>query len=227
MTRTLAKVLHELPTWRHLNHELHPQSKYFVTKLFEQGMIIAPILQSPNKKLVYIPTLKCASSYFGKTLADDNNWQQITINEVDWTNQTVFGFLLHPRLRYAKGAATDMFDVGIENIVMTYVGARFWEYPPILGVHTVPITQVYKDVYHQVHWIPLDCEYIDYSKEIVELCKKHNEQITLPNRKENVSTEHQKAIYTKIEKLIAGPGESWYNMLYPEDIELYNRVTKK
>ena len=114
-----------------------------------------------------------------------------------------------------------MFDVGIENLIMTYIGARFWEYPPIFGVHTIPITEMYKKVYNDVNWIILDDNCVG---NIQSLLNESGDTVIFPQEKENVSSDHQRQIYQKIEKLVAGPGESWYNMLYPEEIELYNRV---
>jgi hypothetical protein len=197
-----------------------------MTKLFDDGMITAAVLQSPTKSLVYVPTLKCASSYYAKVLSS-HNWTPIKLQDIDFRIQTVFGFLLHPTTRYAKGAATDLFEVGIENLVMNFIGARFWEYPPILGVHTVPVTMIYKNIYKKIHWLPLDNPSVDTNHELVKLCQEHNEGLLLPDSRENVSTDHQKKIYQTIEKLVAGAGETWYNMLYPEEIELYNNVEKQ
>ena len=189
-----------------------------MTKLFDYHQ--APILQSPNQKLVYIPTLKCASSYYTKTFYD-HGWKQIDQSDIDWDNQYTFGFLIDPLSRYAKGAATDMSEMGMENIIMNFVGSRFWEFPPILGIHTVPITCMYKSVYNKINWLLLDknCE-----SNLRMLFDKFNETVSLPSQRVNESSDHQIEIVNKIKKLVAGPGETWYNMLYPEEIELYNRV---
>jgi len=179
--------------------------------------------RSPNSKLVYIPVLKNASSYYDWVFSQAN-WTEIQYKDIHPDEDYLFGFISEPMTRYVKGVVQDMISHGSENILCNMLGVKFWEFAPILGIHSVPMTVIYPELYNKINWIPLDHRKINAKEVLQDILNTHGEQsVQLPQERMNSAAPWQKRLYDDIGPKFYGAGHTWFKILYPDEYPLYQK----
>jgi len=183
--------------------------------------------RKPGIPLVYIATLKCASTYYS-TLLLDNGWERIYFTDIDWTNDQVFGFINDPDLRYFKGLSEDVLNAESEelesHILITL--KNFNQHLGLFSFHTLPITTKLQSYADKIDWIPI-FDGFPHHKIFLELLKLHN--LTAEpgeNLDPNVATEYKKTHYEKFKKLTDKKGDL-YKIFTAGNRELFNKVSSK
>jgi hypothetical protein len=60
-----------------------------------------------KNKLVYVSTLKCGHTFYCQVVKE-NHWTKINFNDIDWSSDHVFGFIMDPIELHLKGLAEDL-----------------------------------------------------------------------------------------------------------------------
>lgn len=115
---------------------------------------------SPNQQLVYVRTLKCASTFFYNNLQFDFGWKEIPWIDIQWNNHHVFGHILEPIKRRHKGMA--------ECITMLNLQEQFWTNENFRTLvnnslpfdpHSLSLFDTYGPACWSIDWIPLTGDY--------------------------------------------------------------------
>jgi hypothetical protein len=110
--------------------------------------------------LVYLATLKCASTFFYTNLVDNFKWEEIKFSDIDWANQRVFSHLLDPVERRHKAIAEYLFMTNTQDL--WYSSPNFRQM--ISGVasldeHSMSYFETYGNYAWMIDWIPLNTEH--------------------------------------------------------------------
>jgi len=180
-----------------------------------------------NNNLVYLRTLKCASSYYSMCFKSFG-WQQSTANTIDWQNDHVFSFIMEPQQRRLKG----LTEFVVANCRQELLGQDqlFWGGVLYLDMHSVPYSTSYRPHVDKIDWIPLDWHtgdgIIDQQlslRMLVSLLSSYNLEYKFPQEKIHQSDSNKLKIYKHI-KQIAENDSYAVHLGMLEDIDLYNRV---
>ena len=111
----------------------------------------------PNYQLVYLRTLKCASTFFYRNLCDNLGWIEIAWNDIDWRKQHVFSHMLHPVVRRHKGVAEvlDMLGLNDGNFIQDPRVQNLLRFAPLLDDHSSSYWDTYGGACWSIDWIPL------------------------------------------------------------------------
>lgn len=192
--------------------------------LIKNNYTPAEFFKSPTSNLVYVPMLKCASTYYSNMFRA-NKWKIISFDEIDWDLNFVFSFIMDPYRRHIKGLVEDLFWLKEKyNLNLEIFPDFFWELAPVLGIHSLGYNQVYEENCKKIFWIPLDIE--KSSKEILdEIFKDHkvswNWDFSVWNNPSNLD---QLILFEKIYQLFDGPGKDWFNITHRADVLLYQQA---
>ena len=114
-------------------------------------------LKHPSQPLVYVRTLKCASTFFYYNFWKNFGWQEIAFNQILWPRVTVFSHVVEPAQRRAKGLA--------EYLEMHDLMERYWDDPTFqrfvhdsvcLDEHSLSIEMTYsRELCQRIHWLPV------------------------------------------------------------------------
>jgi len=112
--------------------------------------------------LVYVRSLKTASTFFYHNLVQHYGWSEINFNDVDWDRQRVFSHIIDPVERRHKAFA--------EYLTMTGNAELFYSNPnfrrmlttlPLLDVHSVSLHNYFGSRTRNIDWIPLTASHSD------------------------------------------------------------------
>ena len=182
------------------------------------------------KNLVYLRTLKCASTYYSKFFSEQG-WQYNTADTIDWDNDQVFSFIMDPYKRRLKGLTE--FIVGNNKQELLSQDRLFWGGVLYLDMHSIPYFTCYGERVNDIDWIPLDIVLDNKDSRIVteELLSKmlfdrYQLQYTFPAKKEHTSSLEKIKIYKYLEEII-GHGNYAMHLGLTRDIELYHQVVTR
>jgi hypothetical protein len=180
--------------------------------------------------LVYVATLKCASTYY-TTLVQSNGWPRIRWHEIDWDKDHVFGFLIDPVVRYVKALSEDYFNEESEefyDFLLDYL-EKFLKRSTVLTFHSIPITTSLKKYADKIDWIPIDSNFEHHSL-LLKLLDKHG--VILSHYGDTVDphfgVENKKELERRMLDLFNQSDKHIsYNLLFAEDIELFEQIKAK
>ncbi len=177
-----------------------------------------------HQQLVYVGTLKCASTFYS-TLLMDNGWKQIGWDEIDWQQDHVFGFILDPIRRWFKGIQEDIQSQESRSFAHTayQVIENYWSHSFLVTNHTLPITTALGQHAWQVDWIPL----IDRDSnlpQLQKLCHTYNVSV-IPGSNTDPHVSHPSKLreQEQIERSF-NKGNVMWELFLQSDIDLYNSV---
>jgi hypothetical protein len=105
--------------------------------------------------LVYVSTLKCASSFFHESFRR-LHWYKITFDQIDWKNQHVFGHLLDPDIRRNKAVAEVITQNNLGGLFHNDESFRqLVRHVPLLDGHSKSFYDLYGDRCKDIDWIPI------------------------------------------------------------------------
>jgi hypothetical protein len=180
--------------------------------------------------LVYVRTLKCASTFFWETFKKIG-WWEIKFNDIDWKNQRVFSHILDPDQRRHKGVAeyinmNDAYDLFYHSETFR----RFVAHTPALDQHSVSYHDQYGNYCNQIDWIPLTGRSHEQSVAKTDQLLRYN-GIKVFDRwswdREHLSTDRQKKLQKDLEDLWCKDQPFWLDWYLHRDRDLYRRIVEK
>ena len=175
--------------------------------------------------LVYLRTVKCASSYYSKFFKS-NGWIEDTANNIDWKNDHVFSFIMNPEERRLKGL-TEFVSANNQHQLLD-CDFIFWGGVLYLDMHSVPYSISYGKYVNKIDWIPIDLTHqADIANNLLSvLLFNYNLQYEFPKFKEHESSEEKLKIYEIIKEKTKN-GNFALHLGLEDDVELYHNVCVK
>jgi len=181
--------------------------------------------------LVYLRTLKCASSFFWTSFTR-LKWSVIEFHQIDWKNQHVFSHILDPDTRRHKAIAQ---VIHVNNAYDLFYNdqsfRRSIEHLALLDRHSLSFFDLYGDHCEEIDWIPLT------GRGRQQVTDKTNEflveigNIKVFNRwawdHEHVGTPEKKKLEQDLAELWAVDRPESADWYLQRDRELYRRVISK
>lgn len=208
---------------------LFPRADYsrsvgFLNRKYIQCITCGPV--------VYVRTLKCASTFFYNSLRYEHRWEEINYNDINWDQQYVFGHILEPIARRHKGIAEYVDMLGLQDDFLSNTNLqKLIATQPALDMHSVSLSQYYGKHMWLIDWIPLSDNnhktIVDTEKLLTYTCQIKYFRWKYDNV--HSSTPEKKNIELKIKELWNEHEIS--NLIHPltwayfaEDLALYNKV---
>ena len=173
-------------------------------------------------RLVYLRTLKCASTFYS-SLFQSNNWETQTILDIDWKQDHVFSFIMNPTERRLKGLTEFIvMNPDFQNLLEI---KEIWPKISYLDFHSVPYSVCYKNLCDKIDWIPID--HPEFKSEVLVdiLLSDNNISLDWSTNNFHQSTDLKKEIYSKI-KVLSGQCSGEVYMSFEDDIILYDNVCR-
>ena len=188
--------------------------------------------------LVYVRTLKCASTFFWNSFKK-LGWWEIEFDQIDWKNQQVFSHMMDPDHRRHKGVAEyinmyNSYDLFYQNETFR----KFIAHIPSLDQHSVSYHDQYGNYCNLIDWIPLSGRSHEFTwwlthEEVVaktDLLLRHYGIKVFNNwawDQKNISTDRQKKLEKDLQELWCKDQPNWINWYLQRDRGLYRRVISK
>ena len=180
--------------------------------------------------LVYVRTLKCASTFFWETFKKIG-WWEIDFDTIDWKHQHVFSHMMDPDQRRHKGVAeyinmNDAYDLFYQNETFR----KFVAHSPTLDQHSTSYHDQYGNYCNQIDWIPLSGHSHEETVAKTGLLLQHH-GIYIFDRwawdREHPSIDRQKKLQKDLEDLWHKDQPFWTSWYLERDRLLYRRVMAK
>lgn len=188
------------------------------------------------KNAVYIPVLKCASSYYTKLFKDKLGWRQVNLSSLDFDKIKAFGLLMDPMVRKVKGITQvlcESFDNDYDAILSLFNNPRFAQFVSritILDAHTIPYTVAFGELLNKIHWIPMEL-FTDNGirEQIIEFLEETGISAPVPNDERiNMSSDKKEKIFLMIENIFfKNEPPSEVGLIFANDVKFYNSLLNK
>lgn len=194
----------------------------------QREWILKNLVGYKKNKLVFIPILKTASIFYS-SLFEKNNFQQVSGNDIDWTSDDVYGFLMNPVQRYLKGLTEDANMVHVYGTNLKKIIFEILNYKQLhlclLTVHSLPLSLQLGEYIYKIKWLPIDNQFFDPNTFIDNLCKINNIEINWSNHNSKIHTSDRQSIelFEQL-KQAWSDGNSHFWQVYGEDLDLYASV---
>lgn len=112
--------------------------------------------------LVYVRSLKTASTFFYNNLIQRHGWSEINFDEIDWERQRVFSHIIDPIERRHKAFAEYISMTG--NVGLFYSTPSFRHMLttlPLLDAHSTSLHDYFGSRIRNIDWIPLTADHRD------------------------------------------------------------------
>lgn len=176
-------------------------------------------------KLVYI-RYEISKGSFYYPMLEFNKWKKINFNEIDWTNNHVFSFILDPVDRYLSAVSFDLiYNPELTEILLNQ-GYNLFKKLLIITPHSIPIHNIFFEYAELIDWIPVGPGFED-ELNFRKLCDYHNIKInwntavTLPDYKK--ITDIKDKLKVMLENDI-GIGTRYLWSMLAKDIDLYKKI---
>lgn len=177
-----------------------------------------------HNNLVYMATLKCASTFYS-TLLMDNGWSRSSFDEIDWQRDHVFGFLSNPVRRWAQGIQEDIQNEESRSFTNTAyeVIENYWSHCFLVTRHSLPVTTALGDRAYQIDWIPLVDKTSNYPQ-FQKLCKKYGLNVEPGENTDSHHSSSDKVLEVDDIERKFKTGNVMWELFLQRDIDLYNNV---
>lgn len=105
--------------------------------------------------LVYVRTLKCASTFFWHSFNQKFGWEEIAFDNINWQTQRVFSHMLDPNIHRIKGVTEYVWMAQAQDQLLDPDYRTFVQQTPVLDQHTVSYHDNFGDHCDQIDWIPI------------------------------------------------------------------------
>lgn len=180
--------------------------------------------------LVYLRTLKCASTFFWNSLSRFG-WVEIAFDQINWQQQRVFSHIINPRMRRIKGIAEFVWMNHAQDLLTTDPDYQtFVQQTPVLDAHTVSYYENFGDRCDQIDWIPIDNSNHQTAADLTSQMLFEN-GIKIFNRwswRDRHSSEaNKKLIAQQVAKCLANVNTPDVDQYLYQDTVLYQRVLNR
>jgi len=188
--------------------------------------------------LVYVRTLKCASTFFWNSFKK-LGWWEIDFEKIDWKHQHVFSHMMDPVQRRHRGVAEyinihDAYDLFYQNETFS----KFIAHIHGLDQHSLSYHDQYGNYCNLIDWIPLTGRshgatwWLTHEETVAktDLFLQHH-GIKVFDRwdweRVHKSTDRQKKLQKDIQELWSKDQPAWGDWYLQRDRELYDRGISK
>ena len=177
--------------------------------------------------LVFAIVLKNASTW-AETILKLNEFSEITLSEVDWEKDHVFGFIQEPWTRRVKGVVEDLVTFySVEQYLLNNLGQKFWVEHLTFGMHSAPLTLTWHQYCEKIDWIPMDMPNVDLLDMLEKIFKHHGMDFNPGDRVDrHESSAYKKELFEKLQHII-GNGSATLWLMLARDVDLYNSVLQR
>jgi len=188
--------------------------------------------------LVYVRTLKCASTFFWNSFKN-LGWWEIDFKSIDWKHQHVFSHMMDPVVHRHKGMAEyinmyDAYDLFYQNETFK----KFIAHIPALDQHSMSYHDQYGNYCNLIDWIPLSGRSHgstwwltpeESAAKTDQFLQHHGIKVFDRWAWDQVheSTDRQKKLVKDIQELWSKDRPACGDWYRQRDQELYNRVISK
>lgn len=185
------------------------------------------------QNVVYVPVLKCASTYYITVFSEMLGWKQVQLDQTDWSNTTAFGLMMNPMTRRIKGVMEALcmgYQYDYAAVLAALESAGFSKFVGLINVvdsHSIPYSVLFGDYFDRINWIPMDLfTDLELAAQITRFLATKNVIIQLPETKRlNESSDLQLKIYQKLLEIYRQQDAMpELGMLYARDMKFYNRL---
>jgi hypothetical protein len=182
----------------------------------------------PSNQLVYLRTLKCASTFFYNNFTRILGWQEIKWTDIDWHTHHVFSHMLDPIQRRHKAVAEFINICGLntDEFLSNPGVQKFISQLPVLDNHSSSYHDLYGYACYSIDWIPLSQDFKINIRSTELLCQAygHTYQGKWSNEHVHPGTPAKKQIEQILENLWGSHQDEWVHNYLEFDMKLYNRV---
>ena len=192
-----------------------------------------------HKNLVYLRTLKCASTFFYRNFRENLMWQTIPWSNIDWENDHVFSHIMEPVKRRHKAVAQRLFMLGLcDQYINDSNLQECLEHSLMLDQHGENYSTRYGTACNLIDWIPLQPD----KRVNITLTEALLSESGVTNIKwdyryshtgDDIKKQVEKILETRWNQALV-PGRDFLPELLPEwlqnelqqDIDLYRNITQ-
>ena len=186
-----------------------------------------------HKNVVYVPTLKCASTYYTNFFRDQLKWKQVNLADLNWNGISAFGLVMNPMTRRVKGITQVLcmsYKENYKNILQLLESPDFVNFVSkiiILDSHTIPYTLAFGEMLDKIHWIPMELFDDEELKDQIGCflaTKNINVEIPTSKRLNQSSTEKEKIFNTIQDIFLTTEPGAELGLLFANDVKFYNNL---
>lgn len=118
-------------------------------------MLPVNILACRYDRLVYVRTLKCASSFYYGNLTTNYGWYPISYQDIDWEHDHVFSHIMDPMTRNLKGKLEYLIMTSQADLLQNPAFLEFVREICFFDEHSVSYQDIYGDHCREIDWILL------------------------------------------------------------------------
>ncbi len=186
-----------------------------------------------HNNLVYLRTLKCASTFFYWNFSKNLMWQEISWSSIDWKNDHVFSHILEPIKRRHKAVAERLFMFDLCDQYINDLNLQeCLEHSLTLDQHGESYSTRYGTACNLIDWIPLQPNNHDNVRLTGILLDNSgvndvNWNYSYSHTGENIKTQVEKILETRWNQaLYQGRLLEWQQNELQQDIDLYKNITQ-
>jgi len=188
-------------------------------------------LKHKTKNLVYVPTLKAASTYF-RTHLLANEFVPVNQEHIRFADNHLFSHIMEPIKRRNKGV-TEFFHGKLPLPDKQLLqGAKVYDallqilQAPYFDEHSAPLHLLFHGFINQIYFIPIDVKELEYLEITSVFLRQHGIVIDFPPKKIHQSGISQIEIFHVVEKHLESSMQhsNLVEATFAQDIALYQRV---
>jgi hypothetical protein len=210
------------------------QGKKYISELYEQkfwnNLQLTTCYGWKYDNLIFLPILKCGSTYYNNLFGTQLGWEQHQISVEDFDNYNVVACVIHPLTKYLKGITewiwSNVSDPGYHTkMVEVLIGNCLLSFP---DHHSEPYSLQFPDVLNKVHIIPADImSEFEVQQAILNFFKsKGHPEIAIPvqNQRLNVSSTKKQILFNQVKQAFDKKLDSELLLVYQvfcQDLSVY------
>lgn len=186
-----------------------------------------------HENLVYLRTLKCASTFFYWNFSKNLMWQEISWSSIDWENDHVFSHILEPVKRRHKAVAERLFMFGLCDQYINDLNLQeCLEHSLVLDQHGESYSTRYGTACNRIDWIPLQPDnHVNVTLTQALLSSSGVNDVKwnygYSHIGEDIKTQVEKILETRWNQaLYQGRLLEWQQHELQQDIDLYTNITQ-
>jgi len=185
------------------------------------------------KNIVYLRTLKCASTFFYWNFVKNLEWEETAWSDIDWARDHVFSHILEPVQRRHKAVAERLAMHGLcEQYLQDENLQQCLEHSLILDQHSESYSTRYGTACTRIDWIPLQPSH-QLNVQLTEALLAHNsvtgvawDQSFAHTGEDNKKQVEQQLAKIWNQALYQGRLLEWQENHLQADLELYADIVK-
>jgi hypothetical protein len=180
--------------------------------------------------LVFVPVLKCASSYFNQVFtAELSGWEKINLYQQDWNQIRAFGVIMDPYQRRLKGILQILTGLYSTQQLAQLIdqNSALLSMIPWLDTHSMPYNVLYGDLFEKIEWIPMEIGVKHVTDELNKILV--HDKIAYPTEFVNQSSQEKLQLYHRLQQVMMTPPHDEFQgaVEFAKDLKVYRKLLAK